>query len=148
MPALVCVQRFREVTHDMKTTFRKQQANHRQRRDALKLLGRDGARGSSNGSDPSATDLLLRERSSLTTSNRAIDTILAQAAETRDALSRQRSIIMSSTGGLSGIAARMPGASQVIAAIQQRRIFNDRVTAAVIGVVLCFFVYWFVLRRM
>lgn len=141
------VQRYREIMHDFRTTFRKQQANHKQRRDAALLFGRDAQHGDGSKGEPSAVDLLLRERGSLSSTTRSVDSILAQAAETRDNLSRQRNSLQASHGGLSGIAARMPGAQQLIAAIQQRRVFNDRMSAAVFGVILFFFLWWFVLRR-
>lgn len=143
------VQRNRELCHDFMTTFRKQAANHKQRRDAAALFGRDRNASETGGSDePSAMDMLLRERGSLSNSTSSVDSILSIAAGVRDGLARQRGSLQASHGGLGSIAAVMPGAQQLIAAIQQRRMFNDRVSAGVVGVVIFFFLYWFVLRHL
>lgn len=138
-------QRFREVLHDFKTTFRKQLAATRQRREKAALF-RD-LKEAKASADATATDTLLRERTSLASSHRAIDDIIAQAAETRESLARQRSSLQSTMSGVGEVLGRLPGLGGLIGMIHQRRISNDRIVAGVVAVCLCFFIWFFVLRR-
>lgn len=139
------MQRFREVIHDVKTTFRKQLAALKARREKAALF-RD-VREAKAAADASATDTLLRERGSLVQSNKAVEEMLAQAAATRENLARQRSTLQGAMGGIGDLMGRLPAVGAIIGAIQSRRIFNDRVVAAVAAVCLCFFIWFFVLRR-
>lgn len=139
------MQRFREVIHDVKTTFRKQLAALRARREKAALF-RD-VREAKAAADASATDTLLRERGSLVQSNKAVEEMLAQAAATRESLARQRSALQGAMGGIGDLMGRLPAVGAVIGAIQSRRIFNDRVVAGVAAICLCFFIWFFVLRR-
>lgn len=138
-------QRYREVLHDFKAAYRRQQAASRAKRDSAALF--HSLRGPGGGGDTSATDALLRERGSLMSSSKALDAVLAQAAETRDALSRQRAGILTAAGRLGGIAASIPGVSQLMGAIDSRRSRNDSIVALVAAGIICFMLWWFALRK-
>ena len=94
-----------------------------------------------------AIDALLRERGSLSTANRTIDEILEQAAAARDTLARQRGGIMGAANRLGTLATHLPGVGQLMDAINRRRARNDQVLALVVGVCLCFALWYFVLRK-
>lgn len=147
-PSSTPPQRFREVIHDFKTTFRKQLAAIRAKREKAALY-RDlrEAKNAATNADAAATDTLLRERGSLVSSHRAMDEIIAQAQETREALSRQRSSLSTAMTGVSSLMGRLPGVGQLVGAIHQRRLLNDRTMAIVIAACLCFFLWWFALRK-
>jgi Snare region anchored in the vesicle membrane C-terminus len=80
-------------------------------------------------------------------SHRAMDEIIAQAAETREALSRQRSSLTNAMSGVSSLMGNLPGVGQLVGAIHSRRLLNDRTMAIVAAVCLCFFLWWFALRN-
>jgi hypothetical protein len=147
-PTPPTAQRLREVVHDYRTTLRKAAAAVAARKNHAALFGgaagREGG-GAGGGPDAAATDSLLRERSSLAASHRAIDDIIAQAAHARETLQHQRTSIAASISGLAGIAATMPGVTGLIDAVRSRRLYNNRVVGAVIGLCICF-TLWYLLR--
>ena len=121
----------------------------RQRLQAAALLGEAGARsaGAAGSGDASVDAVLLRERSSLLSHNRAIDEILAQAGSTSDSLRSQRDTLTSAAGRLGGFLTRIPGATQVMSAISARRSWNDTVVGLVIAACVCYSVYHLALRK-
>lgn len=137
------------MTHDFKATARRTSAALRQRRENAALFRslRGGGPGAGGGADESATDALLRERGSLASSSKALDAVLAQAAETRDALARQRAGILSAGGTLGALASALPGVGALMGAIDRRRSRNDRVVALTAAACACFIVWWFALRK-
>ena len=145
-------QRFRDVLGTLRQEHRAQSAQLRQRMNAAALLGEAAARsgaagGGGAGSDASIDAVLLRERSSLQSHNRAIDEILAQAGDTSDSLRSQRDTLASAAGRLGGFLTRIPGATQVMGAISARRSWNDTVVGLVISLCVCYTVYHLVLRK-
>jgi hypothetical protein len=139
-------QRYREVLHDFKAAYRRQQAAVRARLESAALLS-SLRRGPGGGGDTSVTDALLRERGSLAASGKAIDGVLAQASETRDALARQRAGLATAAGRLGSIASGLPGVAQLMGAISRRRNVNDSVVGLVAAAIVCFFLWWFALRK-
>ena len=131
------------MLHDFKAAYRRQQAAARTKRDSAALFHSLRAPG---GGDHSVTDALLRERSALSSSSSALDSVLAQAAETRDALARQRGSLVAAAGRLGSLAAALPGVAQLMGAIDARRLRNDTVVALTVAGCLCFALYWFALR--
>jgi hypothetical protein len=143
-------QRAREVLHDFKSAFRREAAGLQQRRDAALLyssLRGGGGGGVKGAADMSAVDALLRERGSLSSSGRAIDDVLATAADTHNALARQRAALAGAAGRLGTYTARLPGVGGLMDAIHRRRVRNDQVLAVVIAACLCFALWWLVLRK-
>ena len=137
------------MLHDFKAAYRRQQASLRTRREGRDLFHsmRAGGPGGGGRQDTSATDALLRERGSLLSSSKALDTVLAQAAETRDALSRQRAGIATAAGRLGHLASSLPGVSQLMGAIDRRRLANDRTVGLVAAGCICFLLWWVALRK-
>ena len=119
----------------------------RQRRENAALFRSLHGGGGGGSNDTSVTDALLRERGSLLSSSKAIDEVLQQAAETRDALYRQRTGIANAAGRLGSLAAQIPGVSQLMGAIDRRRLANDRIVALVAAGCICFMLWWFALRK-
>jgi Golgi SNAP receptor complex protein 1 len=118
----------------------------RQKREAAALMRDMAARrtgGSANGA--SDTDTLLRERGSLQVSHKAMDSMLAQADETREALQRQRGSLMNSSTGLGAMAARFPSVQALIGAIQRRRTRDQRIIALLVAACICF-TLWYMWR--
>ncbi len=128
---------------------RGQSSSLRQRLNAAALLGGAAARSGAGGgaADASIDAVLLRERGALLSHNRAIDEILAQAGDTSEALRSQRDTLASAAGRLGGFLTRIPGATQVMAAISSRRSWNDTVVALVIAACVCFTVWHLALRK-
>ena len=128
---------------------RGQSSSLRQRLNAAALLGGAAARSAAGGggADASIDAVLLRERGALLSHNRAIDEILAQAGDTSEALRSQRDTLASAAGRLGGFLTRIPGATQVMAAISSRRSWNDTVVALVIAACVCFAVWHLALRK-
>jgi hypothetical protein len=168
------VKRFNEILLDFKTTFRKQQvrpraaracarvparsrrrhrprpalpscpqAAARQRREKAALFREAGGAGGSTA----GAETLLRERGSLLSSTRAMDEILAQAAQTSEALARQRGALGASAADVGDLASRLPLVGGFIEGLRGHRAFSDRVVALTIAAVLCFFLWLFVLRH-
>jgi hypothetical protein len=133
----------------LRQEHRAQAAHLRQRMHAAALLGEAGARSAAAGAggDASLDAVLLRERSSLLSHNRAIDELLAQAGGTADSLRAQRDTLASAAGRLGGFLTRIPGATHVMAAISARRSWNDTVVGLVIAACVCYSVYHLVLRK-
>ncbi len=143
-------QRFRDVLGGLRQEHRTQASHLRQRMQAAALLGEAGARSAAGGGgsgDTSLDAVLLRERSSLLSHNRAIDEILAQAGGTSESLRAQRDTLASAAGRLGGFLTRIPGATQVMGAISARRSWNDTVVGLVIAACVCYSVYHLVLRK-
>ena len=148
------MQRYREVLHDFKAAYRRQLSAIAQRRESAALMAglRSGGAGSGgggggSGGNASALDALLRERGALSSSSLALDAVLAQASETRDALARQRAGIASAAGRVSALLSALPGVQQLMGAISNRRLRNERVMGLVMGACACFLIWAFVLRK-
>ena len=167
------VKRFNEILLDFKTTFRKQQvrarvcagaataaaapplppalraptslaqAAARQRREKAALFREAGGAGGSSA----GAETLLRERGSLLSSTRAMDEILAQAAQTSEALARQRGALGASAADVGDLASRLPLVGGFIEGLRGHRAFSDRAVAVTIAVILCFFLWYFILRH-
>jgi len=143
-------QRFRDVLSSLRQEHRAQSNALSQRIEAAALLGsssRDPGGPSRAGVDNSADAALLRERGSLQGHGRAIDDLLAQAAETTDALRSQRDSLMSSSGRLGGFLTRLPGATQLMGAISNRKSRNDTIVYLVIAACVCYTVWHLFLRK-
>ena len=139
------VQRTREVAHDFKATFRKLCAARRSARESVALFAGGASRRGANDSDAIA-NALLRERESLAASGRAIDSVLASAADTAEALARQRAVISSSSGRVTSLGALLRPLGGLMTAISARRTRNDSIVAVAIGGFVCLALWLLVLR--
>lgn len=84
---------------------------------------------------------------SLQGSTRAVDDILHQASATGDALRSQRGGIGVAAGRLTGILGRVPGATELMGAINERRSRNDTIVYLVIAACVCYAAYFLLSRR-
>jgi hypothetical protein len=158
-----------EVLDDLESTARRHKATLKHRLDSAALLGRGG--GSTHPDNDSAADALIRERSALLGSHKAIgmfiltgkrfsfgaltisvnsrflDAAMEQAQQAHDSLVRQRASLNVTMSGVGALMLRVPGVNLLMGAIQRRRTRNDQVVAVVIGVCVCFLVWWFILRK-
>ena len=144
------VKRFNEVLLDFKTTFRKQAGALREAREKAALFRAAKAQpaGGGGAGAGAGAETLLRERGSLVSSTRAMDEILAQAASTSEALARQRAALAGSAGDVGELVSRLPVIGGLVEGLRGQRLFSDRVVAVAIALVVCFFLWLFVLRRM
>lgn len=131
---------------DLRSEYRRQAAAARERREAAALLA-DMARRKAGKGEEAATDILLRERASLTGSHRAVDDMLQQAAQTREALGRQRGVLGSASSRLSQLAARFPVIGDIMNAVNRRRQYNRIVISTVISLCVCFTLWWLLSAR-
>lgn len=136
-----------EVLMELETAARRHRSAAKHAIEAAALLGGRGGAATGGASGTSDTDALLRERSSLLGSHKAIDGALAQAAAAHEALLRQRSSLGVTAAGLGSIVMRVPGVQGLMDAIQRRKLRNDQVIAVLIGAVVCLALWYYVLRR-
>lgn len=132
------LQRYREILHDYSTEYKKINAQITHRRESAQLMaGMDGARGALGDSEP-----LLRERSAIQSSHRAIDSIMSQASETKESLRSQRDSFLSANSTLGQVAAKFPAANKLMSAIQSKKQRNNVILALVIAGCICFTLYY------
>lgn len=137
-----------EVLDELEAAARRHRSAARHALEAAALLqgGREaGGGGGAGGGEADA--LLLRERSALAAAHKGIDGALAQAAAAHEALLRQRSSLGSTASGLGALVLRVPGLTGLMEAIQRRRSRNDQAIAALVGVVICLALWYYVLRK-
>lgn len=135
------MQRYREVLGENRRHTRTMVAALRAKRESAALF-RDMRQGAAAGASASATDTLLRERNSILNATRGVDGALSVAAETREALERQRQGLATSASGVGSIVMRLPGVSSLMDAIGSRQKRNDRIIAVVIALCICFGLWW------
>ena len=76
-----------------------------------------------------------------------MDEILAQAAQTSEALARQRSALGASAADVGDLASRLPIVGGFIESLRGHRAYSDRVVGVAIALVICFFLWYFLLRH-
>jgi Golgi SNAP receptor complex protein 1 len=139
------LQRFREVYRDDRSEFEKVRGSVRAKLERRELFGSLGRTPTTTGSS-SATDHLLRERSSIEGSSRAAADVIQQATEAKGALRNQRSALGLSGAKILDIGATFTGVSSLIGRIRQKRTRDNTVIGLVVAGCICFIVYWTLLR--
>lgn len=140
----VVVNTYLNILQEVRQEYRKQVQQAKERKNEIELLNDAKVRYEQQQQNTytSATDILLRERSSLMNAHSEVDEALNRAAETQSMLSRQRSTILSSSSRLGSIMERIPGINQLMTFIHRKRIKNELVIATVIGLCVCFTLWY------
>lgn len=140
----VVVNTYLNILQEVRQEYRKQVQQAKERKNEIELLNDAKVRYEQQQQNTytSVTDILLRERSSLMNAHSEVDEALNRAAETQSMLSRQRSTILSSSSRLGSIMERIPGINQLMTFIHRKRIKNELVIATVIGLCVCFTLWY------
>ena len=94
------------------------------------------------------TDTMLRERSTLSSAQKAIDSFLEEANSTKETLHSQHSSFLNTNQRLQTIySSSLPIVSNLLSSITTRRNYNQTVLSIVIAIGIFFFLYWFILRH-
>eukprot|EP00735_Rhodelphis_limneticus_P004389 TRINITY_DN15972_c0_g1::TRINITY_DN15972_c0_g1_i1::g.3749::m.3749 TRINITY_DN15972_c0_g1::TRINITY_DN15972_c0_g1_i1::g.3749 ORF type:complete len:249 (-),score=24.72,sp/Q95ZW1/GOSR1_CAEEL/31.33/3e-34,V-SNARE_C/PF12352.3/3.2e+02,V-SNARE_C/PF12352.3/1.7e-13,DASH_Dad4/PF08650.5/3.3e+03,DASH_Dad4/PF08650.5/0.36,CENP-Q/PF13094.1/2e+02,CENP-Q/PF13094.1/0.11,DUF342/PF03961.8/0.84,DUF342/PF03961.8/3e+02 TRINITY_DN15972_c0_g1_i1:294-980(-) len=83
-------------------------------------------------------ELLLRERSSLTSSDKLVDDVLNQAMATREALGNQRDLLGRVASKMDSMAQGVPGLNVLLSKIQYKKKKDTIIFAAIVAVCLVF----------
>ena len=100
----VLIKRYHEIHFDYSTEFKNTSATVNRKRESMELF--HSSKNLHMDEQDSSVAKLLRERSSIAASMKSINDVIAQAFDTKSALSSQRSTLASAAGGLSGLAGR------------------------------------------
>lgn len=139
------MQRFRDIAADFRDSFRRAQEAHKRRSESAALFGwmqPDGA----HTKERSGLDHLMRERGSLMQSHTETDSVISIAQETQNALRRQRTALSASGARVVTFISRLPGVGSLVDQISSRRTRNDTVIGLVMGLCVCFALWYFLLR--
>jgi hypothetical protein len=94
----------------------------------------------------SATDKLLRERSSIAGSLKGVNEVIAQAYEAKDTLFSQRGVLGGASQGLLGMVRSVPTFNKLVGALSKKKERENLIVAALISVLAIFTIWWVLLR--
>lgn len=90
----------------------------------------------------SAKDALLRERATLHSSDRGLDSLMGQAHEAKNRLTSQNQALMRAMSTFGDIGANFPGINELMTKISRAKQRDVLVLGLVISICLCFLVWW------
>ena len=99
-----------------------------------------------SGEGVSATDKLLRERSSIAGSLKGVNEVIAQAYEAKDTLFSQRGVLGGASQGLLGMVRSVPTFNKLVGALSKKKERENLIVAALISVLAIFTIWWVLLR--
>ncbi len=138
------IKRYSEIHYDYTNEFRNTLTAINRKRESMELF--NSSKKSNNDGQDSSVAKLLRERSGIAASMKSINNVIAQAFDTRNALSSQRSTLSNAKGGLSSLAANVPGIGGLIDSIQRKKNKDNIILALVIAILVIFTLWWVFLR--
>ena len=143
------LQRTREIYTENSSTFKRLLNLHRQSINSKQLFSSSASNSGEidRNSATAITDTMLRERSTLSSTHKAIDSILEEANSTKEALNSQRTSFLNTNQRLNTIFTSLPVVGNLMSSIQQRRTSNQTILSIVIASGIFFFLYWFILRH-
>ena len=136
------IQRCREILNDDRHYFRKIQRSITKKEESSELFRE---RNTARDKELSDTELLLKEREHLNNSSRMVDDIYNRALGTKDQLQHQRRVFLAGDSRMSKMLSSFPGMSQIMNSIQRKKIRDQRILAVVIGALLFFVIWWYLL---
>ena len=154
------IKRFHEVHFDYSTEYKKATAAIHGKRNHSQLLqgsnsgaslsgtgvgGSGGGGATDNGAD-SAVNRLLRERSGISSSMRGVHSVLAQAAEAKDALLGQRASVGGTNFNLNSLTRNIPSLGKLVDSLSKKKGRENAIVAAFCGLLLFFTLWWLFLR--
>ena len=140
----VLIKRYHEIHFDYSTEFKNTSATVHRKRESMELF--QSSKNLHMDEQDSSVAKLLRERSSIQASMKSINDVISQAFETKNALLGQRNTLNGSAGGLNGLAANVPTFNRLIDGIQRKKTRESVIVAVVIGLLLCFALWWVFMR--
>lgn len=140
----VLIKRYYEIHFDYSTEFKNTSATVQRKRESMELM--NSSQSLHKDEQDSSVAKLLREKVSIAASMKSINDVISQAFDTRNALAEQRASLLGSSGGLSNLTASMPGFGKLIDGIQKKKSRETMIIAVVIGLLLCFTIWWMFLR--
>lgn len=138
------IKRYSEIHYDYTNEFRNTLTAINRKRESMELF--NSSKKSNNDEQDSSVAKLLRERSGIAASMKSINDVIAQAFDTKNALSSQRSTLSNARGGLSSLAASVPGIGGLIDGIQRKKNKDNIILAIVIAILVIFTLWWVFLR--
>ena len=139
------IKRYNEIHYDLSTEFKNTLTTVTRKRESMELF--HSSKGSSSSEDQdSSVAKLLRERSGIASSMKSINDVISQAFDTKNALGSQRAMLSGAGGGLSTMGANMPTYNRLIDGIQKKKYREALIVAVVIGILVCFTIWWIFIR--
>lgn len=140
----VLIKRYYEIHFDYSTEFKNTSATVQRKRESMELM--QSSKNLHKDEQDSSVSKLLKEKSSIAASMKSINDVISQAFDTKNALVNQRNSLLGSSGGLSNLTANVPGFGRLIDGIQRKKSYEQIIIAVVIGILLCFTIWWVFLR--
>jgi len=138
------IKRYNEIHYDYSTEFKNTLNAVNRKRESMELF--HSSKSTPMDEQDSSMAKLLRERSGIAASMKSINDVITQAFDTKSALSSQRDRLSASASGLGGLATNMPSFNRLIDGIQRKKYRESLILAIVIGVLICFTIWWMFLR--
>lgn len=148
----VLIRRYHEIHFDYSTEFKNTSTTVNRKRESMDLFASSkkfNSSGNANcaeGGGDSATDMLLRERSSIVQSMRSINEVIAQAFDAKTGLLGQRGSLGGASMGLAGITNNVPSFNRLIEGITRKKLKETVIVGVFCAVLLCFTIWWVFLR--
>jgi hypothetical protein len=141
----VLIKRYQEIHFDYSSEFKNTSSTVQRKRESVELFHSSKNLHDSDEQDSSVAKL-LRERSSIAQSMKSINEVISQAFEARGSLLGQRGSLTSAAGGLGSIAASVPSFNRLIDGIQRKKTRESMIVAIVVGLLICFSLWYMCLR--
>jgi len=139
------LQHHRSKLYEFESEFKKTKAKIAEARHHADLVYnmRDVISNAKNVGVNSRMDSLLRERGVIHEADHIADQLIAQAQETREQLSTQRSILSNMLSSISGMQGTLPSINSIVSSIKKKKYKDMLVLGTVIGLCVCFLIfYW------
>eukprot|EP01098_Paradermamoeba_levis_P016133 TRINITY_DN8522_c0_g1_i2.p1 TRINITY_DN8522_c0_g1~~TRINITY_DN8522_c0_g1_i2.p1 ORF type:complete len:251 (-),score=32.42 TRINITY_DN8522_c0_g1_i2:181-933(-) len=139
------LQQHRAKLHDYSQEFKKTKATITATREHAELLfsvRKDISQYKNSGGANGRADQLLRERGALHTADRVADAILGQAAETREALTNQKSLLQGTLSKLSNFGGNFAAVNSLIGSIRRKKFRDSLILAVFIALCICFLLWY------
>lgn len=140
----VLIKRYHEIHFDYSTEFKSTSATVHRKRESMELF--QSSKNLNINEQDSSVAKLLRERSSIQASMKSINDVISQAFDAKAALLGQRNTLTGTAGGLTGLATNLPTFNRLIDGIQRKKTRESVIVAVVIGLLVCFSIWYVFLR--
>ena len=138
------IKRYNEIHYDYSTEFKNTLNAVNRKRENMELF--HSSKSTPMEEQDSSMAKLLRERSGIAASMKSINDVISQAFDTKSALGSQRTLLSGAGSGLSSLSTSMPSFNRLIDGIQRKKYRESFILAVVVGVLVCFSLWWVLLR--
>lgn len=139
----VLIKRYHEIHFDYSSEFKNTSSTVQRKRESMELFQ---SSKKLSGEEDSSVAKLLRERNSIAQSMKSINEVISQAFEARNALLGQRNTLGGASTGLNNLASNVPSFNRLIDGIQRKKTRETLIIAVVVGILVCFTIWWTFLR--